>query len=398
MAYELKIALRFLLKGKLQTIFILFGIALGVAVQIFLGNLITSLQDSLVQETIGTSPHIVLTRQADTVTRIINSSEGSILRGNNPNTIKFIDNWKQIESNLLSYNGIKAVSPTQSGTAIIRSSGKSLPVSVKGIELSKADRIYDITPRVISGNATLEAGSVLIGTKLAEELGKAPGDSISFLLPQGVTVQLVISGIFDLENDSTNASLVFIDLARAQKMYGSASSVSSLEIQINDPFSADSVAADLASGNENIEAKNWKDQNRQLLTALTSQSSSSYTIQFFVIIAITFGIASVLAVSAVQKAKQIGILKAMGATKNSIARIFVLEGLLLGLCGAAAGSLGGVLMLNAFSRTGITFSIKVEPANVLLIMFLAVASGVISSLIPARNSARLDPMEAIRNG
>ncbi len=398
MSYELKIALRFLIKSRTQTIFILFGIALGVAVQIFLGNLITSLQDSLVENTIGNSPHIVIASEEDTITKLIDASSGSLLRGNYPSLVKNLENWRQIDEDLSKDSRVTAISPTQDGTAIIRSSGKSLPIAVKGIDLARGDAIYDINSRITSGNASLEGSGILIGLSLAEQLGKATGDSISLVLPGGSQVQLYISGILDLENESANSSLVFMDLSRAQKLFGSASSVSSLEIQIADPFEADSVSAEWTSIYQSVDIDNWKARNSQLLSALTSQSSSSYTIQFFVIIAVTFGIASVLAVSAVQKARQIGILKAMGATSRSIARIFIYEGFLLGLAGSILGSLFGIMMLTVFGKTALSFELRADPAGILLIMFLAVAAGTISSLIPARNSALLNPMEAIRNG
>lgn len=398
MSYELKIALRFLLKGKAQTIFILFGIALGVAVQIFLGNLITSLQTSLIDSTIGNSPHIVVLREEDQVTKLINSSMGSDLRGNYPTYTKNLENWQLISDQLKLENGVKAVSPIMQGSAIVRESGKTLPVQLKGIQLENGDKIYHLSDRMVEGVARLEGSGAVIGKTLAKDLGVGPGGSVNILLPGGTTTQLTVSGVFDLQNENSNSGLIFVDIKRAQKLYGSENAVSSIEVQLNDPFSADVVANQWKEKYSGISLENWKDQNSQLLTALTSQSSSSYTIQFFVIVAVTFGIASVLAVSVVQKSKQIGILKAMGSTKKSAARIFIYQGFLLGLMGSIVGSGFGILLLRAFAGANTTFAITVDPKSILLIMFISVAAGTISSLIPARNSSMLNPMEAIRNG
>ncbi len=398
MSYELKIALRFLIKGKSQTIFILFGIALGVAVQIFLGNLITSLQVSLIDRTIGNSPQIVVTRQDDDISLMLNASPIDTIRGNYPSLVRNLENWQPAAETIAATKDVTVVSPALQGTAIIRSSGKTVPVQVKGIQLDKGDLIYNITKRLTSGNPVLEGNTIFIGTSLAKDLGIAVNSGLNLLLPNGSTAHMIVGGIFDLQNESSNSSLVIMDLARAQKLYGTASGITALEIQVKDPFAADAISASLLKTVPGVSIKNWKEQNGQLLIALTSQSSSSYTIQLFVIIAVTFGIASVLAVSVVQKSKQIGILKAMGATKKSAARIFIYEGFILGLLGAIAGSGLGVLLLAGFGSANTTFALTVDPKSVLLIVFISVAAGTISALIPARNSSELNPMEAINNG
>lgn len=398
MSYELKIALRFLIKGKSQTIFILFGIALGVAVQIFLGNLITSLQVSLIDRTIGNSPHIVVTRQDDDISLMLNASPIDTVRGNYPSLVRNLENWQPAAETISTTKDVTVVSPALQGTAIIRSSGKTVPVQVKGIQLDKADLIYNISKRLTSGNPALEGNTIFIGTSLAKDLGISVNSGLNLLLPNGSIAHMIVGGIFDLQNEGSNSSLVIMDLARAQKLYGTASGITALEIQVKDPFAADAISANLLKTVPGVSIKNWKEQNGQLLIALTSQSSSSYTIQLFVIIAVTFGIASVLAVSVVQKSKQIGILKAMGATKKSAARIFIYEGFILGLLGAIAGSGLGILLLAGFGSANTTFALTVDPKSVLLIVFISVAAGTISALIPARNSSELNPMEAINNG
>ncbi len=398
MSYELKIALRFLIRGKSQTIFILFGIALGVAVQIFLGNLITSLQTSLVEQTIGNSAHITVTRQVDDISLMLDSSPGDTLRGNYPSLIRNLESWQPIAAQIAAEKDVTVVSPALQGTAIIKSSGKTVPVQVKGIQLDNGDKIYNVKSRLISGNPILDGNNIFIGKSLADDLGITVGSGLNLILPGGSTAQMIISGIFDLQNEGSNSSLILMDLSRAQKLYGSGNGITALEIQVKDPFAADTISASLIKSVPGVSIKNWKEQNAQLLIALTSQSSSSYTIQLFVIIAVTFGIASVLAVSVVQKSKQIGILKAMGATKKSAARIFIYEGFILGLLGAIAGSGLGVLLLTGFGSANTTFALTVDPRSVLLIVFISVAAGTISALIPARNSSELNPMEAIKNG
>ena len=379
MSFELKLALRFLKNGKIQTTLTICGIAIGVAVQIFLGALITSLQDNLIENTIGNSSHITI---------------------RDPDDTKYLGNWTLIVDQLSrEQDNIKAISPTIQGTALIRGTDKNISIQIKGIQQEPADIIYGISDRLIEGDPVVEGNSILVGTGLAEELDTVVGDTLKFLMPSGETVPFVIGGIFDLQNESVNETLVFIELKRAQKLFRSGNGISAIEIQIQDPFNSDLIARQWRNEFWDVRIDQWQEQNKQLLSALSSQSSSSYTIQFFVILAVTLGIASVLAVSAVQKTKEIGILKAMGTTSRSASIIFVLQGLILGIIGAAAGGVLGILLLYGFnSFAAATFTIVVRWESILIITGISVAAATLASVIPARRSANLNPMEAIKNG
>ena len=401
MKFELKMALRFMASGKSQTIFIIVGIAVGVAVQIFLGSLINSLQDSLVDETIGNSSHITIRNIEDTVSLAISQTTGEdlVFRGNQPLFQKNLDNWALLVEEIAKEESVTAISPTLQGTALVKSSGRDRSVQIKGVVLEDADRIYDISSRMVLGLPVAEGNTILIGTTLAQDLSLTEGDSLNVLLPNGSSVRLIIGGIYDLQNEAANGSLLFMDLRRAQKLFNTGDTVSSIETQITDPFEADVIASQWKQSLGNVKVEEWMELNQQLLSALSSQSSSSYTIQFFVILSITLGIASVLAVSVIQKSKEIGILKAMGATKKTASQIFILQGFLLGMAGSIAGIGLGILLLTGFnSAEGLSFSITYEWRNILLLAVIATSAGAIASVIPARRSANLNPMEAIKNG
>ncbi len=136
-----------------------------------------------------------------------------------------------------------------------------------------------------------------------------------------------------------------------------------------------------------------------MLSALSSQSSSSYTIQFFVLLAVTLGVASVLAISAVQKSKQIGILKAMGIRTSSVARVFVFQGMTLGLLGILLGFGLGLAMSKAFiifARQDYTLLMK--PLTSAIIILATMVAATLSAYLPARKVAQINPIEVIRNG
>jgi lipoprotein-releasing system permease protein len=175
--------------------------------------------------------------------------------------------------------------------------------------------------------------------------------------------------------------------------------VSVIEIQVKDVFAAEKIAREYSRQVERVKLESWQEKNRELLTALSSQSSSSDTIQFFVIVSISLGIASVLAIAAVQKQRQLGILKAMGTTNRSASKIFVIQGFLLGSVGSVLGVAFGLLLSYAFmSGTGYAFGFEINARTLVTPIILALLASVLASTIPARRAAKLSPIEVIRNG
>lgn len=399
MPYEWKIAIRFLTDGKIQTFFILLGIIVGVAVQIFLNSIITGVQDNLINETVGSSPHIVIKNQ--TGFNQAEASQASELGSqyiNLPPKNEKISDYASIVERLDQVEEITAVSQSVQGNAQLIKGDRNTNLFIKGIEIDRADKIYDIKNRIIAGDPQINANQILIGTELAKEYSLSEGDVISFL-----GENFIIEGIFDLEASAPNSSWIFMDIKRAQKLYSLGGYVNNIELQIKEPFNSDVEAQKLQQMYPNLKIEDWKSQNAQLLSALKSQSGSSITIQVFVLFAIALGIASVLAVSVVQKSRQIGILKAMGVNRRSASRIFVIQGGLLGFLGAVFGVFAGVLLIEAFiigtsSVGGLGFEITIKPGNIIVILIVSTISGIVSSLIPARSSAKLNPMEVIRNG
>jgi lipoprotein-releasing system permease protein len=163
-------------------------------------------------------------------------------------------------------------------------------------------------------------------------------------------------------------------------------------MQIQEPFEADVIASGIQNALEGEEIKilNWKIENEDLLSALDGQSISSIMIQIFVIISVSLAIASVLAISVVQKSKQLGILKAMGIKNSMAGQIFIYEGLILGVFGAILGTILGVGLIWMFTTFAVNpdgtpvVPVYVNYGFILLSMGIAVASAVISATIPGR--------------
>lgn len=398
MLYEWKIAIRFLIDGKAQSFFILLGIAVGIAVQVFLSSLIGGLQADLVNATIGNSPQITIRGREDTFS---SNLEGRFI--NTPPKSEELSNYEDVMNTVSSIKAVKAISPSVSGNAFFRKGDRSSPLVVRGIDLPLGDKIYNIKNRIVSGNSMLDANKVLIGNSLANEFDLKVDDVFQITLPQGEVQSFIVGGIFDLETENINLSWVFMDISRAQRLYNLGVNINSIELQVFEPFKADIIANRIEEIYPQVQTENWKEQNTQLLTALTSQSSSSITIQAFVLLAIALGISSVLAVSVVQKSKQIGILKAMGTTSNSASRIFLIQGGVLGLFGGILGVLIGFILIQGFligtqSESGPLFPLVIERTGIIIAISISTLAGIVSSFIPAKKSSSLNPMEVIRNG
>lgn len=404
--FELGVALRFLTEGRAQTLLILVGISVGIAVQIFLSALIGGLQKDLIEKTVGTAPHITATTAdsepgslfPDTSTVLVrNAGRGN--RARDP-----VRNWEPLVHQLRSSGNFTVVTVVAEGSGFAYRGETTRPVLLRGLELKDADRLYRIGERLKSGRMVTGADRVLIGTGLAAELDLEAGGTIRVTTASGNSAVFTVEGIFDLESKQINDSWIVCGLRRAQALFELDGGVSAVEMQVPEVFAAEKTSGRYTRSFPELTWVSWQESNRSLLAALRSQSGSSNLIQVLVLLAVTLGISSVLAVSAIQKARQIGILKALGATRKTIGRIFLIMGALLGAAGAAAGCFVGYGLITVFlagtaDEAGRPlFSLSIEPSLYFISVCIATVAGTLAASVPAHRSARLDPVEVIRNG
>ncbi len=397
MFFSLRVAFRFLLENKNQSLFIVIGIAIGVAVIIFIGAIITSLQDNLINQTLGNSPHITIIESNDIFKDIKQTSRFGFIENQSVRSVDFQE-WQPIVNSLENQERFSAISPVLDGNGFLIKGGEDTPILIRGIILERANNIYQITTRVIKGNDLLEGNQILIGKDLAEDFNLNSGDVVLISLANNIRERFYIQGIFDFENQSINQSWIFLDLRRAQKLLDKEGYISKIELQIDNVFIADQISKDISSQWTRFTIIDWKEQNAQLLNALSSQSLSNYIIQIFVLLAVTLGISSVLGISVIQRSRELGILKALGI-KNSTARlIFILQGGILGFLGALTGTIFGVFLIKAFTSLVSIFEIEIQSFQIVFIIIITTIACIVSAVIPANSSARLNPIEVIRNG
>ena len=385
MKLAFSIAKRFLKSGKMQTIVIILGIAVGVSVQVFIGSLITGLQKSLVDKTIGSSSQVTV-KALENTDYIVDYDE----------KIAIIQNTSE---------NLTVVSPSITTTGNFIYQDATEPVVLKGFDYTYANEIYKFDQKLTEGNLPSGVNQVLLGITLKDALGLQVGDFVEFQLPLGGSTSLEVSGFFDFNVQGINASWAVSKINTVQDILGVGDVVSQIEMQISDVFLAEEVSMQLLTSlNDNtLVVDDWMKQNAELLSGLQGQSISSLMIQVFVMVSVVLGISSVLAITVLQKSKQIGILKAMGIQDKDASLVFLFEGLILGVFGA----IGGVLLGLGLSYSFTTFAIGADgnPVVPLFIDFgfiglsavIAILASSIASLIPARKSSKLSVIEVIRN-
>ncbi len=205
-----------------------------------------------------------------------------------------------------------------------------------------------------------------------------------------------IAGIFELGVRELDSRYVYLDLKQAQSLLDLPGGVTVIDLTVADIFSAEAIAEQVGRLTS-LKAESWIETNAQLMNALTAQSLSTNMIIVFVAISVAFGIASVLSVSVVQRTREIGILRATGATRRQIMRVFLIQGGLFGLLGSVMGIAVSYLLVWVFNTFGPgLFIITVSTTLVAAALLLATLTGVLAAAVPSRRAARLDPVVAIR--
>jgi lipoprotein-releasing system permease protein len=371
---------------------------------VFLSALITGLQASLIRQTLSTQAHVVV-RPAERSPEVHTASTDVVIAAKlekGAQRSARLDAWIQSSQAIAAVPGVLAVAPTVAGSAFAHRGPLSAAIALRGVELESYGSIVELGAKLTSGRLELVGSDAIVGIELARDLGLSVGDRLRIVTASAREDIVRVAGVFDLGNKDVNQRWVFVSIREAQSLLDLAGSVSTFEVRAEDPFKADIVATEI-SRRTGLIAEPWTQLNRQLMVALKSQSSSSVMIQFFVILAVALGIASVLVVSVVQKSREIGILRATGTSVSSVTWIFLIQGLIVGVIGSVIGSALGTILALLFAQMAVnpdgspTFPVNLEAALFLRAIAVAVSVGLAAAVAPARRAARLDPAVAIRH-
>jgi len=397
--FEWIAATRFLREGRTQSLLIIVGVGVGVSVIVFMSALLSGLQANLVKRTLSSQAHLIILPPEE-VARPQRDPAQALVQIQ-AQRLRSIDQWQALRGRLEKMPEIAAVSPVASGPAFAVRGDANKSITLIGIEPEHYTRVIELDQKIVAGALRVRAGEAVIGTELARDLGASLGDKLRVSTASGAGDTLTITGLFDLGNKTANGRNVYVGLRTAQSLLDLAGGVSSIDLAVYDMYGAEALAQRIAA-ETGLVADSWIKTNAQFFTALTSQRISSNVIRFFVALSAAFGIASVLVVSVVQRAREIGILRAMGATRGQLLRTFLLQGGIVGLLGSLLGSLLASLFLALWRTLAVNadgtpmFMIEVPGSLVLIAAAGATAVGVLAALMPARRAAALDPVVAIR--
>jgi lipoprotein-releasing system permease protein len=422
MPYELFIGLRYL-KVKRKSAFVSIitlistsGVALGVMALIIVLAVMTGFEEDLTNKILGTNAHIV----------VLSSGGG-------------IDNYESLIKRLKGVDGVVAATPFIYSQVML-SSGKSVSgVVLRGIDpktdplvtnLSKSlveGKLADldiVTPEPLTGAAPPRPG-LIIGKELARNLNLTVGETVNVISPLGNITPLGMApklrrfrvvGVFNTGMFEYDSTLAYVSLGEAQAFLGLDSAVTGIQLKVADVYAAGTIARRI---NRELGfpfyARDWMQMNKNILFALKTEKMVMFIILTLIVLVAAFGIASTLFMVVMEKTKDIAILKSMGATGRSIMRIFVLEGLIIGVFGTAVGVIGGLLValnlepiVDLIQRvTGFElfskdvyyldhFPSQVVPSDVLLISVTAILISFIATLYPSWQASRMAPAEALR--
>lgn len=408
LGFEVRIAARHLSAGRGQTVLTLSTVAAGVTVIIFIASLIYGLRQMFTNLLTDLLPQVTITppepkpvplRSLPGVEKV-----SARIETQNPQR-KLLDNWPSMVAAISKMPHVVSVAPAVLDSGVVSRGGRQLGVTVYGADPQALSEVISIRKYITQGHYLgLGPDQAVISYKLGDELGIGLGDRIRLTSNLELSSSFTIVGIYDNGSDEQRYS-AYIPLRSAQSLYKTGTSVRTILVKTDDLFNADRVADEIAAVMP-YKVDSWSRQNPQFLTSLAMQTVSAFLISGFSLMAAGFAIASVLVVSVLQKSKQIGILKSMGATQTQIFRVFLLEGFGIAIAGSILGALVGIgfvefldLFKRPWSRGAMPTQMFPTELSVIWIsaaMASAIVSTIIASVLPARRAASMDPVQVMR--
>jgi lipoprotein-releasing system permease protein len=407
--FESQLAVRHLRSGGKQTLLTISAVAAGVIIVVFVTALIFGLQRRWTNILTDALPHVTI-RVVDPKPTPLGTGPGapsgtvsSRIEQRAPQE-KNIDNWAQVLEVVQALPNIRVVAPVVRGLAFASKGGNPYGVTVIGADPEIQDQVTPVTKNLIVGHYQgLQSDEIVVDYELARDLNVSTSDRIRLTSSTGAVEAFTIAGIYSQGQGRGSA---YITLRTGQSLYGLGSAVNIVLVKVVDIFRADDAAARIQALLP-YEARSWIQEFPEFLASLQAQTASAYLISAFSLVASAFAIASILIVSVLQKSKQIGILKSMGARRRQILRAFVLEGLGIALLGSGVGAAVGMSIVYLLSlieqpvtRVGQPpqqlFPVAILPLYIALAMLAATFATVLAALLPARRAARLNPIDVIR--
>ena len=408
MGYELFIARRHLhSKSALGFVPIIslisvLGVFVGVMSLLVVLAVMNGFEQEVKSRIVGTNAHVILLRY-----------------GNEP-----FEPSADLLEQVRTTEGVVGIAPFVYTKTMIQVGDEQDGVVLKGIDPEREPGVSDLLARTIPADAELSWDGtgpppVLLGSELALDLGALSGETVilaSFQnaarTPFGTVPKMKrfrVAGTFDSGMYEYNSTMALVPLSAAQALLGMGENVTGVSVRVDDAYAAREIADRILArvGHPPYRANNWIDLNRTLFSWMSTEKRVMFVILALVILVAAFNIASTLIMVVMEKTREIGVLKSMGASIRGILTIFVLEGLAIGAAGTALGLAGGFLLCwlidryNFIPLPGDIYFIDSLPVRMEALDFVQVASAamgicLIATLYPAWKASRLEPVRAIR--
>ncbi len=398
------------------TLISVLGVTLGITVLILVISVMTGFQRELQRKVIGFDAHLVVSKDG------------------------VLDHWQQLSKKAQNLPEVKALAPFVQGPVIIEFQHRRLTPNIRGIDTKKEAELKKF---IKEGSFDLNGDSAIVGSEMAATLGLEVGDKITIYSSHNLNqileeldkvqtkqskanldslrqlvlpTELTVTGIFETGRYFYDSEFLLVPLHIGQELYGLGDSVHGLAIWTENADRADVIQKKLREQlPEDLVITTWMDSNKQLFDAIAMERHVMFFLLMFIVLVAAFGIMNTLITVTVQKTREIGILKALGARTGQIIMIFLVQGMIVGVIGVASGlalgmtlirwrnevsqALSSFLGVEIFSRTIYQFSeipAEVVPGDVAIICLSAFAICSLAALVPAWLASRLDPVKALR--
>ena len=396
--YAVKLAMRHLLSHPGQTALLMAGVALGVSVFIFMSALIGGLATLLTLRTVGSIPHVVLEMPDRDPATLSMGPGAQVVLQKDLSRRGQITIWRPMIPIIEQSSSVIAVSPQIRGSDFVERGQAVSPVGLIGTMPGKLSVIAEIGGAIVDGSSNLPPDGILLGSVLARDLGLRVGQVVQLTSDRGRSRSFRIGGIFTLGIASADRQSIYINFTTARALFDLPTGISRIEVKVQPATDAAGVAEHLRRST-GLKATAWTEDNQQLFKGLDAQARTGIIIKAFSLVTIIVGIASAMLLSIVRRQSEIGIMRAMGASRGLVISIYVLEGTLIGIVGAITGALAAWLALLPLPPvSAVTIGdlpIDRQQGDFLLAIALTTLAAMLASILPARRAARIDPVEAI---
>lgn len=407
---------------SLITLLSVAGVTVGVMALVIVIAVMSGAEIEFRKRILGVEPHILIMEYAGkfsdykgVVDKIQNSSDTG--KGNN-NNIKNVN-----------IKGIDAISPLVFGQTMIRSASGLSGAVVRGIEpasgvsIIKGFTAEELEKKLGNTNASDESlerafPGIIMGQQLAKHIGVTTGDKVVLMAPGGMIspvghmpsmTRFIVTGVFDSGMYEYDSSLAYINLKDAQRLMGMRDRISALGVWVNELFQSARIKDNIVKVlGPNFYGRDWMEINQSLFAALKLEKTAMFVILTLIILVAAFNIASALIMMVMEKTRDIAVFKAMGATDTLIRKIFVVQGMIVGLTGTMLGTSAGVivcLLLKKYKFIELpaaypfsTLPVQLEYLDVALIAVASIVICFLSTLYPSYKASKMDPVEALRYG